>query len=102
MRVEDIILAPVVTEKAVHAQETGVYSFFVHPDATKVDVKIAMSDLFGRKDVISVRISTLPKKIRIVGRGKVMTRRREQRKAYVRFADSKIFEFTAVEPVKSK
>lgn len=102
MRVEDIILAPVVTEKAIGAQELGIYSFFVHNDATKVDVKIAMSSLYGRSDVMSVKMTTLPKKERMVGRGKVMTKRQAKRKAYVRFADSKIFEFTAVEPVKSK
>jgi large subunit ribosomal protein L23 len=102
MRVEEIILGPVITEKSVSFQEDGVYSFFIHPDATKVDVKIAMASLFGRPDVESVRISNLPKKIRLVGRGKVMTKRRKKKKAYVRFSDSKTFEFSAVKLKKTK
>ena len=99
MRVEDIILAPVVTEKAVRAQEEGIYSFYVHEDATKIDVKIAVSSLWGRNDVLSVKIVKLPKKIRLIGRGKVMTKRQAQRKAYVRFSGSKIFEFTEIKAV---
>ncbi len=99
MRVEDIILAPVVTEKAVQAQEGGIYSFYIHEDATKVDVQIAMSSLWGRDDVVSVRIVKLPKKVRTLGRGKIMTKRQAQRKAYVRFSDSKIFEYTEVKAV---
>jgi len=99
MRVEDIILAPVVTEKAVRAQEEGVYSFYIHEDATKIDVKIAVSSLWGRSDVVSVKIVKLPKKVRLIGRGKVMTKRQAQRKAYVRFSDAKIFEFAGVKAV---
>ena len=101
MRVEDIILAPVVTEKAVRSQEEGIYSFYVHEDATKIDVQIAMSSLWGRSDVMSVKIVKLPKKVRLIGRGKIMTKRQAQRKAYVRFSESKIFEFAGVESVKS-
>lgn len=99
MRVEDVILAPVVTEKAVRAQEEGIYSFYIHEDATKIDVQIAISSLWGRSDVLSVKIVKLPKKVRLVGRGKVMTKRQAQRKAYVRFSESEIFEFSGVKEV---
>lgn len=99
MRVEDVILAPVVTEKAVRAQEEGIYSFYIHEDATKVDVQIAISSLWGRSDVLSVKIVKLPKKVRLVGRGKVMTKRQAQRKAYVRFSESGVFEFLGVKEV---
>lgn len=96
MRVEDIILAPVVTEKAIRSQEEGVYSFYIHNDATKVDVKIAISSLWGRSDVVSVKTTSLPKKVRLIGRGKVMTKRQAQRKAYVRFSGEQVFEFAEV------
>lgn len=99
MRVEDVILAPVVTEKAVRAQEEGIYSFYIHEDATKIDVQIAISSLWGRSDVLSVKIVKLPKKVRLVGRGKVVTKRQAQRKAYVRFSESEIFEFSGVKEV---
>ncbi len=99
MRVEDIILAPVVTEKAIRAQEGGIYSFYIHNDATKVDVQIAMSSLWGRSDVVSVKTTSLPKKVRLIGRGKVMTKRQAQRKAYVRFSESTLFEFADIKKV---
>ena len=100
MRVENIIEGPVVTEKAVKAQENGEYHFWVHQDATKVDVKLAFHVLYGRK-VGSVRISKLPKKTRIIGRGKTMTKRHDKRKAYVRFAENKPFEILEVQSAKA-
>lgn len=99
MRVENIIEGPVVTEKAVKAQETGEYHFWLHSDATKVDVKLAFHVLYGR-EVKSVRISTLPKKQRLVGRGKKMTKRHEKRKAYVRFSNDTPFEILSIQGVK--
>lgn len=95
MIVEKIIQGPVITEKSVQSQENGIHVFWVHPDATKVDVKMAFHVLYGR-DVKSVKISTLPRKERIVGRGKVMTKRKEKRKAFVRFTDGKPFEVLSV------
>lgn len=99
MIVEKIIQGPVVTEKSVASQEEGIYTFWVHPDATKVDVKLAFHVLYNR-DVKSVKISSLPKKTRLVGRGKTMTKRQEKRKAFVRFSENKPFEILSVEGVK--
>lgn len=91
MIIENILLGPVVTEKSVTGQEGGVYTFWVHPEATKIDVKNAFLELYGR-DVSSVRIVKLPKKVRLVGRGRVMTKRRAKKKAYVQLADGKPLE----------
>lgn len=99
MQVENIIEGPVVTEKAVQAQEGGEYHFWLHPDATKVDVKLAFHVLYAR-DVKSVRISSLPRKERTLGRGKVMTKRQEKRKAYVRFTKDTPFEILSIQGVK--
>lgn len=49
----DIILAPVVSEKSYGLLETGRYTFLVHPDANKTQVKIAIEKIFDVK-VISV------------------------------------------------
>ncbi len=49
----DIILAPVVSEKSYGLLETGRYTFVVHPDSNKTQVKIAIEQIFGVK-VVSV------------------------------------------------
>jgi large subunit ribosomal protein L23 len=43
----DIILAPVVSEKSYGLLETGRYTFLVHPDANKTQIKIAIEQIFG-------------------------------------------------------
>ncbi len=45
----DILLAPVVTEKAVGLHEEATYTFLVHPDANKTQIKIAVEKVFGVK-----------------------------------------------------
>ena len=47
MVAEDIILAPVVTEKSNSEMQLGKYTFRVANKATKVDVKNAVEKLFG-------------------------------------------------------
>ena len=43
----DIILAPVVSEKAYGLLEENQYTFLVHPDANKTQIKIAIEEIFG-------------------------------------------------------
>jgi len=45
----DIILAPVVSEKSYSALDTGVYTFIVHPDANKTEIKNAVQRIFEVK-----------------------------------------------------
>lgn len=45
----DIIVAPVVSEKSYGLMEQGVYTFLVHPDANKTQIKIAVQEIFGVK-----------------------------------------------------
>ena len=45
----DVILAPVVSEKAYGLLEQGVYTFLVAPDANKTQIKIAVQEIFGVK-----------------------------------------------------
>lgn len=49
----DIILSPVVSEKSYGLLESGRYTFVVHPDANKTQVKIAIEKIFQVK-VVSV------------------------------------------------
>ena len=52
----DIILAPVVSEKSYGLLESGRYTFVVHPDANKTQIKIAIEKIF---DVKVVSVNTL-------------------------------------------
>jgi large subunit ribosomal protein L23 len=61
LEVNEILLAPVVTEKAYAGVETNRYSFRVHPDAHKTQVRQAVEQQFGVK-VERVNISMVQPK----------------------------------------
>ena len=50
----DIIVRPIVSEKSYGLLESGSYTFEVHPDANKTQVKIAIEKIFEGVKVISV------------------------------------------------
>ncbi len=59
-----IVIKPVITEKASNMRaDDNVYLFYVHPDATKQNVKRSIEKLFS-VDVISVRIMNTSQKPR--------------------------------------
>jgi large subunit ribosomal protein L23 len=45
----DIILAPVISEKSYALIEDNVYTFIVHPDSNKTQIKIAIEKIFAVK-----------------------------------------------------
>ena len=67
MMAEDIIIAPVVTEKSSDGIQEGKYTFKVNKKATKVDIKRAVEKLFEVK-VLSVNTVTVKGKEKRVGR----------------------------------
>ena len=50
----DVILKPVITEKSMNAMADKKYTFLVHPDATKSQVKEAVEKMFEGTKVASV------------------------------------------------
>ena len=48
---EDVLIAPVSSEKATELREQGKYVFKVHPAATKFEIKEAVRRLFNVKVV---------------------------------------------------
>lgn len=84
MKTYTVILKPLVTEKSAVDETKGVYTFVVNRISTKIDVKQAMEKIYGKK-VKSVTTSIQPKKIRLAGRGRVMTKRSLQKIAKVTF-----------------
>ena len=43
----DVILEPVVSEKSYALMEVGVYTFVVHPDANRIEIRDAVEEIFG-------------------------------------------------------
>ena len=50
----DVILKPVVTEKSMSAMAEKKYTFFVHPEANKSQIKEAVEKMFPGTKVASV------------------------------------------------
>jgi len=55
----DIILAPVVSEKSYALIEQGVYTFKVHPSASKPEIRDAVEAIWG---VEVTKVNTLNRK----------------------------------------
>jgi large subunit ribosomal protein L23 len=70
LRLEDVLRRPVITEKNTFLSEQDKYTFEVHPQATKIQVKAAVEDAF-KVTVKSVNtINVKPKaKSRMIRRG---------------------------------
>ena len=47
MDARDVIIAPVVSEKSYALNETGAYTFLVHPDANKIEIRQAIESIFN-------------------------------------------------------
>ena len=55
----DVILKPVVSEKSYALLDSNVYTFVVHPTATKVEIRKAVESVFG---VRVLKVNTLNRK----------------------------------------
>ena len=55
----DVILKPVVTEKSMNAMADKKYTFLVHTDATKSQIKEAVEKMFAGTKVKSVNTMNL-------------------------------------------
>ncbi|MBP5305108.1 MAG: 50S ribosomal protein L23 [Lachnospiraceae bacterium] len=55
----DVIFEPVITEKSMNAMAEKKYTFYVHPDATKVQVKDAVERMFEGAKVEKVNTMNL-------------------------------------------
>ena len=83
MNPHDVVLRPVLSEKAVMEIENGKYAFFVHPDANRSQIKDAVERVFD-VDVIKINVQTVAGKVKRMGR--FAGRRAERKKAIVTLA----------------
>ena len=88
----DIIIRPIITERAMSGAADKKYVFEVARNAGKVEIKKAVEEIFGVK-VSSVNTLTMHGKEKRLGAGRLgMTR--TWKKAYVQLTpDSKTIEF---------
>ena len=77
----DIILEPVVTEKSMNAMADKKYTFYVHVDATKSQIKEAVEKMFEGTKVARVNTMNLEGKTR--RRGLTFGKTAKRKKAIV-------------------
>ena len=87
----DVILKPVITEKSMNAMGDKKYTFFVHPEATKTQIKEAVKKMFEGTKVKSVNTMNIDGKKR--RRGMTVGKTAKSKKAIVALTeDSKDIE----------
>ena len=67
MTAHDVILRPVLSEKALVSIEDSKYAFYVHPKANRTQIKEAIEDVFD-VNVVKINISNLRGKEKSLGR----------------------------------
>jgi large subunit ribosomal protein L23 len=55
----DVILEPIVSEKSYALLDTGAYTFKVHPEANKIQIRQAVESIF---DVKVAKVNTINRK----------------------------------------
>lgn len=92
MDARDIILKPLISEKAVAAMGEGKYAFKVRLDANKTQIKEAIEEIFG---VTVTAVNTMRQHGKVRRQGKFIGRRSDWKKAVVQLKEGdsiKVFE----------
>ncbi|HEX9043443.1 MAG TPA: 50S ribosomal protein L23 [Candidatus Limnocylindrales bacterium] len=86
----EIVLRPVISEKSIDESNRGKYTFEVHPDANKIQIKDAIEELYKSEkvNVVSVNVLTTKAKEKRRGtkRGRIVGHTSPWRKAVVTLA----------------
>ena len=93
----EIILRPVVSEKSIDESGRGKYTFAVHGEANKIQIKSAVEELYKKEGVTVVAVNVLntksKEKRRGTRRGRIVGRTTPWRKAIVTLAPGQKIEF---------
>ena len=81
----DVILRPVITEKSMNMSIDKKYTFYVHPQATKTQVKEAVEKMFAGTKVAYVNTMNVDGKKR--RRGMIEGRTAKSKKAIVQLTE---------------
>lgn len=91
MNTHQVFLSAVNTEKSVTGQEKNQQIFYVHANATKIDIKKAFKEIWG-VEVKTVNIIQTRKKMRVAGKKGPQIKRLPKKKAVISIKDSASFE----------
>ena len=90
----DVILKPVVTEKSMSQMAEKKYTFLVHPEANKAQIKEAVEKMFDGVKV--AKVNTINQDGKTKRRGMTYGKTSKSKKAYVQLtadsADIELFE----------
>ena len=92
IHINDVLIQPVLSEKATALREQGKYVFVVRPDASKTQIKEAVSKLFNVKVISCTTSNVAGKQKRLRGKPGMTS---SWKKAVVRLAPGetiKVFE----------
>jgi large subunit ribosomal protein L23 len=93
----EIVLQPVVSEKSIDQATRQKYTFRVHPDANKIQIKAAIEELYATDKVTVVGVNVLTTqaktKTRNSRRGRITGRVGGWRKAVVTLAPGQKIQF---------
>ena len=93
----DVIVRPIISEKSIDESSRGKYTFAVHPDANKIQIKAAIEELYKTDKVTVVAVNVLTKqpqkKMTGTRRGRVTGRISGWRKAIVTLAPGQKIQF---------
>ena len=76
----DVILAPVVSEKSYGLLDANTYTFVVHPDSNKTEIKEAIETIFS---VRVMDVNTLNRKGKVKRTKQIPGRRKDTKRALV-------------------
>jgi large subunit ribosomal protein L23 len=89
----DVILKPIVTEKSMNSMSEKKYTFSVHPEATKNQIREAVEKMFAGTKVVKVNTMNLEGKNR--RRGNTVGKTAKEKRVVVQLtadsADIEIF-----------
>ena len=93
----EIIIRPVVSEKSIDESGRGKYTFAVHKDANKIQIKAAIEELYAKEKVtvasVNVLMTQAKEKRRGTKRGRITGYTTPWRKAIVTLAPGQKIEF---------
>ena len=82
----DVILKPVITEKSMNAMAEKKYTFLVHPEATKAQIKEAVEKMFEGTEV--AKVNTMNNDGKVKRRGVTLGRTDKYKKAIVKLTEA--------------
>ena len=93
----EVILRPIISEKSMDESQRSKYTFAVHDDANKIQIKAAVEELWAKENVTVVAVNVLTtkrkEKRRGTRRGRITGWTTPWRKAIVTLAPGQKIEF---------